>query len=131
MTTFNIKRGPTALNDEYKGLPGEITIDTDKRTLRVHDGLLFGGEELLRKTDLEEFVAGTNNNDKRSSVASSTVVYRAEASPGSADTAPAWAIQKITITYGTTVTYQTAWAGGTKSFVHKWSDRATYTYSTI
>ncbi len=133
MTTLNIpfKRGTTAQNDGYRGIEGEITLDTDKRTIRVHDGLIFGGEELLRKSDLQEFLSNIPTFDHRHSVSSPTVVYKARATPGSAENAAVWSIQKITITYGASTTYQTTWANGSNSFLHKWSDRALYNYSAI
>lgn len=37
------KRGTTAQNNAYTGALGEITIDTDKKTLVVHDGVTAGG----------------------------------------------------------------------------------------
>lgn len=40
---LRIKRGTTAENNEYTGLIGEITMDTDMNTLRVHDGIIAGG----------------------------------------------------------------------------------------
>lgn len=46
------KTGTTAQNNTYLGGPGEITIDRTKRSIRVHDGVTVGGEEILRKTDL-------------------------------------------------------------------------------
>jgi hypothetical protein len=124
-------RGNTAQNNAYRGAPGEITIDTALGTLRVHNGVTAGGEALLRQSDLDQFVTGTSNTDKRSEVASRTVVYRGEVAPGTAETASGWSIQRITITYGTSVAYQVAWATGTKSFVHKWSLRSTYNYSVL
>lgn len=48
------KTGTTAQNDAYKGNLGEITIDRTRRTLRVHDGIKTGGEELLRRQDITE-----------------------------------------------------------------------------
>lgn len=41
------KRGTTAKNDVFVGLASEITIDTDKHSIRVHDGVTAGGHELL------------------------------------------------------------------------------------
>ena len=38
-----IKRGTGAQNDAYTGMNGELTIDTDTHTLRVHDGVTAGG----------------------------------------------------------------------------------------
>lgn len=41
------KRGTTAKNDAFTGLASEITIDTDKHSIRVHDGVTAGGHEIL------------------------------------------------------------------------------------
>lgn len=122
-------RGTTAQNDAYRGSEGEITIDTQARSLRIHDGVQLGGEALLRRRDLDQFVAGTTVYDRRSSVASSTVVYRGEALPGTADTMPGWRIKKVTVVYGSTITVQETWANGLQTFAHKWADRATYSYT--
>lgn len=39
-------RGTTAQNDKYTGPDGEITIDTDTHTIRIHDGSKAGGHPL-------------------------------------------------------------------------------------
>lgn len=36
-------RGTTAQHKTYKGLPGELTVDTDKHVVVVHDGSTAGG----------------------------------------------------------------------------------------
>lgn len=36
-------RGTTAQHKTYTGLPGELTVDTDKHVVVVHDGLTAGG----------------------------------------------------------------------------------------
>lgn len=46
------KGGSTAQNDSYTGLEREITVNTTKNTLRVHDGTTVGGTELARMIDL-------------------------------------------------------------------------------
>lgn len=48
---LQLKRGGTSANDAYVGLSGEITIDTDANTLRVHDGENAGGVALARASD--------------------------------------------------------------------------------
>lgn len=57
MSTIEIvvpfKRGTTSQNDAYKGLSGELTIDVTRTTVRVHDGLKAGGNELLTRGMLE------------------------------------------------------------------------------
>lgn len=49
---IQIKRGPSDKNNEYMGLPGEITMDTDTNTIRVHDGETIGGTAVARATDI-------------------------------------------------------------------------------
>jgi hypothetical protein len=41
--TILLKRGTTAKNLAYFGSPGEVTVDTDLKILRVQDGVTLGG----------------------------------------------------------------------------------------
>lgn len=45
---LQIRRGTAAQNGNFTGLSGEITMDADAKTLRVHDGETLGGHELAR-----------------------------------------------------------------------------------
>ena len=45
---IQIRRGTTLENDNFTGAIGEITMDTDAKTLRVHDGETVGGVALAR-----------------------------------------------------------------------------------
>lgn len=45
---LQIRRGTAAQNNDFTGLPGEITMDTDAKTLRIHDGETLGGFALQR-----------------------------------------------------------------------------------
>jgi hypothetical protein len=54
MTTANVnvtkvllKRGNTVQNNNYTGVSGELTIDTQLKTLRVHDGVTAGGNVIV------------------------------------------------------------------------------------
>lgn len=40
---WQIRRGTTAENNEFTGAIGEITMDTEKKQLRIHDGETLGG----------------------------------------------------------------------------------------
>lgn len=40
---IKFKRGTAAQNNNFTGAPGEISIDTDQGTIRVHDGSTKGG----------------------------------------------------------------------------------------
>lgn len=46
------RRGTAAQNDAFTGLPGEITVDLDNKTIRVHDGETAGGTMLAKKSDI-------------------------------------------------------------------------------
>ncbi len=45
---LQVRRGTTAANENFTGLPGEISMDTDTGTLRVHNGQTVGGIPLAR-----------------------------------------------------------------------------------
>lgn len=40
---WQIRRGTTAENDDFTGAVGELTMDTDKNQIRLHDGSTQGG----------------------------------------------------------------------------------------
>ena len=43
---IQFRRGTTAQHSSFTGLLGEVTVDTDKNTLVVHDGSTTGGYPL-------------------------------------------------------------------------------------
>lgn len=63
---------------------------------------------------------------KRIDFISDSLLYRAEAEVGSAESAPVWRIRKVTI--GTDGDVTETWAGGTALFDKVWVDRLTYQY---
>ena len=44
---IKLRGGTTAEHATFTGAPREVTVDTDKNTLVVHDGVTVGGIELL------------------------------------------------------------------------------------
>lgn len=55
---FRPKRGTTAQNDAFTGLEHEITLDKNKKSLRIHDGVTAGGAaEILPKDQNDELYA--------------------------------------------------------------------------
>ena len=58
---LQLRRGTTANNDNFTGLPGEITMDIDAKTLRIHDGETLGGFEIARKDDIQNSNFDINN----------------------------------------------------------------------
>ena len=45
---LQIRRGTAAQNNNFTGMPGEISMDTDTKTIRIHDGATLGGFPLAR-----------------------------------------------------------------------------------
>jgi hypothetical protein len=57
--------------------------------------------------------------------ASATVMYIGDAVPGSVETATVWRIKKMDTSSGTSIT----WAGGAGTFINRWDQRASLTYT--
>lgn len=51
---IQIRRGTTLENDNFTGAIGEITMDTDAKTLRVHDGETPGGVALAKESEIPD-----------------------------------------------------------------------------
>ena len=51
-TQVQFRRGTTAQNDSFTGAAGELSIDTQLKTLRVHDGTTQGGSALAKSSQL-------------------------------------------------------------------------------
>lgn len=49
---LQIRRGTTTANDNFTGLSGELSFDTDEKTVRVHDGATLGGYTLARADEI-------------------------------------------------------------------------------
>lgn len=49
---LQLKRGTTAQTSTFTGLNGEVTVDTTKKTLVVHDGAKVGGTVLAKESDV-------------------------------------------------------------------------------
>lgn len=50
------RRGTTSEHELFKGSIGEITVDTDKKTLVVHDGITYGGNPLATHNEMLTFI---------------------------------------------------------------------------
>jgi hypothetical protein len=52
-TQVQFRRGTTAEHSTFTGAAGEITVDTDKETLVVHDGSTLGGFPAVSPTGIQ------------------------------------------------------------------------------
>lgn len=61
MPVLRLRRGTTAQNNALTGQAGEVTMDTDLKTLRVHDGTTAGGTALAKKSEVDAAQTTANN----------------------------------------------------------------------
>ena len=57
-TAIQFRRGTTAQHSSFTGLVGEITVDTDLDTIRVHDGSTAGGTRLAKYSEVVAAATG-------------------------------------------------------------------------
>ena len=54
--TIQFRRGTTAQNDAFTGKVGSLTVDLEKKALRLHDGETAGGFEILNSTAINSAI---------------------------------------------------------------------------
>jgi len=69
-TVVQFRRGTTVQNNAFTGSVGELSVDTDIETIRVHDGSTAGGFELVQRTATQTL---TNKTLTAPSITSPTV----------------------------------------------------------
>ena len=53
---IQLRRGTTAQTNAFTGAVGEVTVDTDKKTVVVHDGTTVGGTVLAKVSEVPSLV---------------------------------------------------------------------------
>jgi len=61
-TAIQWRRGNTAQHANFTGLVGEITVDTDRNTVIVHDGSTAGGHRIAKYSEITAFGSGDITN---------------------------------------------------------------------
>lgn len=61
---LQIRRGTAEQNNNFTGLPGELTMDTDNNTLRIHDGKTLGGFPLAQSGETPQNIDISNIPDE-------------------------------------------------------------------
>ena len=84
-TQVQFRRGTTTQNNAFTGANGEISVDTDIRTLRIHDGTTGGGSATLMNTTTAQ--TALNKTFSSGSVWTGNAVALAYGGTGSALTA--------------------------------------------
>lgn len=83
-TQVQLRRGSTTEHNSFTGAAGEVTVDTTKKTLVVHDGSTAGGVPLAKESALSSYLttsaAGTTYAPLASPTFTGTVTIPAGAS---------------------------------------------------
>ena len=53
---IQLRQGTTTEHNTFKGAVGEVTVDTDKKTVVVHDGTTVGGTVLAKVSEVPSLV---------------------------------------------------------------------------
>lgn len=53
---IQLRQGTTTEHNTFTGAVGEVTVDTDKKTVVVHDGTTFGGTVLAKVSEVPSLV---------------------------------------------------------------------------
>ena len=62
-TQVQLRRGTTAQHTTFTGAIGEVTVDTDLKTLKVHDGTTAGGTRIAKYSDIPSNLSFTISAD--------------------------------------------------------------------
>tara|TARA_R100000329_G_scaffold76921_1_gene66131 strand:- start:125 stop:820 length:696 start_codon:yes stop_codon:yes gene_type:complete len=65
-TAVQFRRGTTSEHSSFTGLEGEITVDTTKDTVVVHDGSTAGGIPLAKESDVSTVATAITTTDESS-----------------------------------------------------------------
>jgi hypothetical protein len=85
---LQLRRGTTTQHNTFTGLAGEVTVDTDKETVVVHDGSTAGGFPLARASDLTNFDADTLDGKQLATIESEYQTFANTAAANVVDSAP-------------------------------------------
>jgi hypothetical protein len=88
-TQVQFRRGTTSQNNAFTGAQGELTIDTDVYTIRIHDGTTAGGKVVPTLTATQTF---TNKTFGSGNTWNGTAIGLAYGGTGAAITAAAGAV---------------------------------------
>ena len=89
-TQVQLRRGTTTQNNAFTGANGELSVDTDVKTIRIHDGLTAGGGSTLVNTTVAQTLL--NKTFSTGSVWNGTAVPLGYGGTGSALSAVAGAV---------------------------------------
>mgnify|MGYP000358411921 CR=1 FL=1 len=81
-TALKLRRGTTSQHSTFTGAAGEVTVDTDKKTVVVHDGTTAGGYPLVRNGGSDNVGIGTSSPTQKLEVAGSAVITGGVAGQG-------------------------------------------------
>ena len=69
---LQFRRGTTAENDAFKGAPGELTYDIERKELRIHDGVTLGGKRVEQSSNVVHTIGDETIGGKKTFTGTAT-----------------------------------------------------------
>ena len=112
---LKLRRGTTSQHGSFTGAEGEVTVDTDKETLVVHDGSTAGGHPVAAE-DMAN-VTAANIKGRLGSTLTNTEINASAAIAGT-KISPDFGSQNITTTGSATISGELIVNGNTTAKIH-------------
>ena len=128
--TFNIDETVGAGQDNYV-----LTYNNGTGEIGLEVAAIAWGDITGTVTDQTDLVTYIDNATEEEMFAQQvdfvgkTLIYRGEATPGTATSAATWRIRKLDIDNGSNGDVATTWADGNADFDNVWDNRAILSYS--
>jgi len=129
---IQFRRGSTVQTTTFTGALAEVTVDTDKKTLVIHDGATAGGNPLATQTELnlKAALASTNSFTALNTFSTLSLVAIDKGNSGVSTQTfdySAGGHQKLTITGATTIAFSNFPATGRGELLIELVNGATFT----
>ena len=79
---LQLRGGTTSDHGSFTGAVREVTVDTDLKTLRVHDGSTAGGTRLAKHSELSSFITASSTDTLTNKTATDLVATTASGAAG-------------------------------------------------
>ena len=127
-----LRRGTTSQHSTFTGAEGEVTIDTDKDVVVVHDGTTVGGHPLVKATSLATVATSGDYNDliNKPTSGSGTVTSVALSAPTgfTVSGSPVTASGTLGLSFDTGYSLPTTTKQGQWDTAYSWGDHAAAGY---
>lgn len=130
--TVKLRRGTTTQHSTFTGEEAEVTVDTTKDVVVVHDGVTAGGHPMVKASSLAAVAASGDYNDltNKPTITSGTVTSVALSAPAgfTVSGSPVTASGTLALAFDTGYALPTTTKQGQWDTAYSWGDHSTVGY---